>query len=108
MQCIGRNDKIGRTYGSAKGQNWDERSDHSSQFMGTKMTETRSGAYGYNDRSGLTNAVKSATIDEYAYQYDDIGNRESSFERGMSATYAANCLNQYTEREGSTLIDTVR
>ena len=37
---------------------WDERSDLPSQFMGTKMTETRSDAYGYNARSELTNVVK--------------------------------------------------
>ena len=29
---------------------------------GSKMTETRSDAYGYNDRSELTNAVKNATV----------------------------------------------
>ena len=51
---------------------------------GTKMTETRSDAYGYNDRSELTNAVKNATLNEYAYQYDDIGNRETSVGDGWS------------------------
>ncbi len=45
---------------------------------GTRMTESRSDAYGYNDRTELTNAVKNATLNEYAYQYDDIGNRISS------------------------------
>ena len=42
---------------------------------GTRITESRSDAYGYNDRSELTNAVKNATLNEYTYQYDDIGNR---------------------------------
>ena len=95
---IGRRTEINR---SGMKINWDERSDLPSQFMGTKMTETRSDAYGYNTRSELTNAVKNATLNEYAYQYDDIGNRETSFERGMSATYAANCLNQYKDIEYS-------
>ena len=95
---IGRRTEISRSGTKIK---WDERSDLPSQFMGTKMTETRSDAYGYNARSELTNAVKNATLNEYAYRYDDIGNRETSFERGMSATYAANCLNQYTDIEYS-------
>ena len=52
--------------------------------------------YGYNNRSELTNA--SATIDtaySYSYRFDDIGNRESAFERGTNIVYAANRLNQY-------------
>ena len=39
------------------------------------MTESRLDAYGYNDRNEQTNAVKNAALNEYAYQYDDIGNR---------------------------------
>ena len=76
------NDEIGRRTAIAR--------------SGSKMTETRSDAYGYNDRSELTNAVKNATLNEYAYQYDDIGNRETAFERGTGFTYEANNLNQYT------------
>jgi len=34
---------------------------------------------------------------EYAYQYDDIGNRLSSFDLGTNRIYAANNLNQYSE-----------
>ena len=63
---------------------------------GARMTETRSDAYGYNDRSELTNAVKNATLNEYAYQYDDIGNRLASLDLGDSRVYQANSLNQYT------------
>ena len=63
---------------------------------GTRMTETRTDAYGYNDRNELTNAVKNATLNEYAYQYDDIGNRLSSLDLGTNRTYVANSLNQYT------------
>ena len=63
---------------------------------GARMSETRSDAYGYNDRSELTNAVKNATLNEYAYQYDDIGNRLASLDLGDSRVYQANSLNQYT------------
>ena len=54
-------------------------------------------AYAYNNRSELTNAV--AAIDSayrYAYDFDDVGNRETSSERGTNSVYAANNLNQYT------------
>ena len=63
---------------------------------GACMTESRSDTYGYNDRSELTNAVKNAVLNEYAYQYDDIGNRLSSLDLGESREYTANSLNQYT------------
>ena len=33
---------------------------------------------------------------EYAYQYDDIGNRITSTDLGTNRTYTANSLNQYT------------
>ena len=38
---------------------------------------------------------------EYQYQYDDIGNRETSSERGTNSVYAANNLNQYTSISNS-------
>jgi len=53
-------------------------------------------AYANNTRSELTNAV--AAIDaeyRYAYDFDDIGNRETSSERGTNAVYVANQLNWY-------------
>ena len=53
-------------------------------------------AYGYNVRSELTNAV--AAIDaeyRYAYDFDDIGNRETSTGHGTNSVYMANNLNQY-------------
>ena len=62
---------------------------------GTMMSESRSDAYGYNDRSELVSAAKNG-VTEYAYQYDDIGNRESSVEPDNSFEYSANELNQYT------------
>ncbi len=33
---------------------------------------------------------------EYAYQYDDIGNRITSTDLGTNRTYTANSLNQYS------------
>ena len=66
-------------------------------------------AYGYNVRKELVSAAKSVGGDdpgapqsptlttEYAYQYDDIGNRISSFDLGTNRTYTANNLNQYLE-----------
>ena len=33
---------------------------------------------------------------KYAYQYDDIGNRITSFDLGTNRKYTANNLNQYT------------
>ena len=38
----------------------------------------------------------SADTLEYAYQYDDIGNRVASTDLGTNRTYTANFLNQYT------------
>ena len=66
---------------------------------GSMMSETRTDYYGYNDRSELVSGTKdtSATnLTEYAYQYDDIGNRLSSLDIGTNRTYTANALNQYT------------
>jgi RHS repeat-associated protein len=54
-------------------------------------------SYGYNARSELTNAVAAIDSDyRYAYEFDDIGNRETSSERGTNSVYTANNLNQYT------------
>ena len=56
-------------------------------------------SYGYNNRSELTNANAVAAVDadyRYSYDFDDIGNRETSSERGTNSVYAANQLNQYT------------
>ena len=53
-------------------------------------------SYGYNARSELTNAVALADSDyRYSYDFDDIGNREFSSERGTNVIYSANNLNQY-------------
>ena len=53
-------------------------------------------AYAYNNRSELTNAVAVVDSDyRYAYNFDAIGNRETSSERGTNSVYTANNLNQY-------------
>jgi YD repeat-containing protein len=69
---------------------------------GTAMSESRTDAYGYNTRNELISATKlggpasvPATPD-YAYQYDDIGNRITSTDLTTNRTYTANSLNQYT------------
>ena len=45
----------------------------------------------------FTDAVNNAVLSEYAYQYDDIGNRLSSLDLGTNRTYTANALNQYAQ-----------
>ena len=64
---------------------------------GSAFTQDDTVAYGYNNRSELTNAV--AAVDSnyrYAYDFDDIGNRAASSQRGTDSVYTANQLNQYT------------
>ena len=67
---------------------------------GTAMSESRTDAYGYNVRNELTSATKTggpqSPAAEYAYQYDDIGNRITSTDLATNRTYTANNLNQYT------------
>ena len=64
---------------------------------GTAFAQADTIDYAYNAKSELTNAV--ATTDAnytYSYNFDEIGNRESSSERGTNMAYVANNLNQYT------------
>ena len=66
---------------------------------GARMTETRGDVYGYNDRNELVSAGRDAlvaSVPEYEYSYDDIGNRLASLDLGDSRVYQANSLNQYT------------
>ena len=45
----------------------------------------------------LTQSRRGAeSAEEYAYQYEDIGNRITSTDLGTNRTYTANFLNQYT------------
>ena len=79
--------------------------DYTCDASGRRISVSKSGtafnhddtiAYGYNARSELTNAVAAVDSDyRYAYDFDDIGNRETSSERGTNVTYTANNLNQY-------------
>ena len=87
--------------------------------ISSAMLETRIDIYNYNVRNELISADKLVGRDaclveafgegrapiapqaptstvEYAYQYDDIGNRLSSFDLGTNRTYTANELNQYS------------
>ena len=51
---------------------------------------------GKGGRSGCKPFCTADSACRYAYDFDDIGNRESSSERGTNSVYAANNLNQYT------------
>ena len=64
---------------------------------GSAFTTPDTNSYLYNARSELTNAT--ATVDagyRYGYDFDDIGNRKTSSERGTNSVYTASQLNQYT------------
>ena len=68
---------------------------------GDAMSVADTIAYAYNVRGELTNALSNVDANyAYSYQYDDIGNRLVSCERGTNTTYAANELNQYTSIVG--------
>ena len=57
---------------------------------------SRSGdAFAYNPRGEVPNAVVGG--DAFRYAYDHIGNRQSAYEAGVSTSYSANDVNQYTE-----------
>ena len=48
--------------------------------------------------AGINSSRRAAErAEEYAYQYDDIGNRLSSLDLGTNRTYTANALNQYAQ-----------
>lgn len=61
-----------------------------------KRTSKNDEHYFYNARGELILATNVVTGAEFAYRYDDIGNRLWSREFGTNCTYAANGLNQYT------------
>ena len=58
--------------------------------QGTVKNDT----FGYNNRSELTSATVNGS--NYAYNYDNIGNRETATESEITTSYTANELNQYT------------
>ena len=53
-----------------------------------------SDSFAYDARGQVTNAVLDSAI--YRYAYDDAGNRQSAWEDGVSTSYSANDVNQYT------------
>ena len=61
-----------------------------------KRTSKNDEHYFYNARGELILATNVITGAEFAYRYDDIGNRLWSREFGTNCTYVANGLNQYT------------
>ena len=66
---------------------------------------TRNDAFGYNARSELTSATLGN--DEYAYAFDNIGNRNTASETGSALAYSTNNLNQYAsigENEGNAFV----
>ncbi len=64
----------------------------------TRGTDTaRNDSFGYNDRSELTSATLGN--DNYAYSFDNIGNRITAEELADEIAYSANNLNQYTAIE---------
>ncbi len=54
---------------------------------------TQNDTFGYNARSELTSATLGN--DEYAYAFDNIGNRNTASETGAALAYSTNNLNQY-------------
>ena len=59
------------------------------------MSVGRSLGYALNGVRQSTLAAVDADY-RYAYVFDEIGNRETSYERGTNSVYTANRLNQYT------------
>ena len=60
-----------------------------------RNSTTVNDSFGYNTRSELISATVSSN--DYAYSYDNIGNRTTAQEAAETATaYSANNLNQYT------------
>ena len=115
MSAVGIYSKAkGRTHAVACGEAYDYssagRRDQISR-SGTAMLETHTDEYGYNTRCELISAAKNAEGAkelEYAYRYDDIGNRITSLDLGTNRTYVANSLNQYTSISNSALFASPR
>ena len=60
----------------------------------SRQGTVKNDSFGYNNRSELTTA--SVNGNNYAYDYDNIGNRETATESDITTNYTANELNQYT------------
>jgi len=60
-----------------------------------RPVERDADAFVYNARGEVTNAIVGTGT--WRYAYDHIGNRQSAYEAGVSTSYSANEVNQYTE-----------
>ena len=67
-----------------------------SENLAGQITTTAWGHLDCTPVGELISAAKNAKSAEIAHDFDDIGNRETSFGRGTNHTYTANSLNQYT------------
>ncbi len=56
--------------------------------------KTQNDSFGYNSKSELTSA--SLGNNNFAFDFDEIGNRETASEAGTATNYSANELNQYS------------
>ena len=64
---------------------------------GSDFATPDTNSYRYNVCSELTSATAAVDSDySYGYNFDDIGNRKTSAERGTNSVYTASQLNQYT------------
>ena len=64
---------------------------------GSAFAQADTLTYSYNSKSEVTSAVaQNETAYNYAFNFDNIGNRITATERGTSFNYAANALNQYS------------
>ena len=88
--------------------------DYTNDALGRRSSMTKSGSmtrefaepetldYAYNSRSELTGAVSSADpAYNYAYAFDNIGNRATASAAGTQTNYATNALNQYSAVDDS-------
>ena len=57
------------------------------------LPSVQTNLFSYNPRSELTNALMGANA--FGYQFDPIGNRQTSIENSLQNFYTANQLNQY-------------
>ncbi len=68
---------------------------------GSEFSSTINNDFGYNSRSEVTSATMG--LGDYAYAYDNIGNRKTHTSPGVSEiNYTANDLNQYAAITGRT------
>ena len=61
-----------------------------------RRSSASEGRFGVAEPEGCASICEGAE-NEFEYNYDDIGNRLSSFDLGTNRTYTANNLNQYFE-----------